>query len=353
MGEIDAAADVVTGALIARAVEPKAGEGHDGSHDALCLNCGTALVGPHCHRCGQAAHVHRSLSGIGHDLLHGVFHFEGKLWHTLPMLAWRPGDLTRRYIQGERARFVSPIAIFLFSIFVMFAVYSWAGVTAPTDLTGGPGPATALQTAKKETTEKRDEARAELAKLPAGDQRRAKYEAKIASAQEDLKGIDGAIGALGTGIVVSQDEKIDTGWHTLDHGLEKWQKNPSLMLYKLQSSSYKYSWMLIVLSLPFVWLLFAWKRQYKLYDHAVFVTYSISFMSILFVTLLLLREVGLPGSLVSPLATVIPFVHITRQLKQAYSIGWVSAILRSLLLSLFIVIILSMFLLILLLMGTF
>ena len=54
--------------------------------------------------------------------LHGVLHFEGKIWRTLPLLAWKPGELTRRYIDGERARFVSPIALFLFSVFLMFAV---------------------------------------------------------------------------------------------------------------------------------------------------------------------------------------------------------------------------------------
>ena len=31
------------------------------------------------------------------------------------MLAWRPGEMTRRYIAGERARFVSPVALFLFT----------------------------------------------------------------------------------------------------------------------------------------------------------------------------------------------------------------------------------------------
>ena len=39
---------------------------------------------------------------------------------TLPMLAWKPGELTRRYIDGQRARFVSPIALFLFCVFLMF-----------------------------------------------------------------------------------------------------------------------------------------------------------------------------------------------------------------------------------------
>ena len=47
------------------------------------------------------------------------------------MLAWRPGELTRRYIDGERARFVSPIALFLFSVFLMFAVLSVARHVEP------------------------------------------------------------------------------------------------------------------------------------------------------------------------------------------------------------------------------
>jgi len=62
-----------------------------------------------------------------HDLAHGVLHFEGKIWRTLPLLAWRPSALTRRYIDGERARFVSPMALFLFSVFLMFAIFSAVG----------------------------------------------------------------------------------------------------------------------------------------------------------------------------------------------------------------------------------
>ena len=71
------------------------------------------------------------LRAFFHDLLHGVLHFEGKIWRTLPMLAWRPGELTRRYIDGERASFVSPIALFLFSVFLMFAVGSLSGGLSP------------------------------------------------------------------------------------------------------------------------------------------------------------------------------------------------------------------------------
>ena len=97
--------------------------------ETSCLNCGAALVGDYCHACGQHGHVHRTLTAFFHDLLHGVLHFEGKTWRTLPLLAWRPGQLTRAYIDGKRASFVSPLALFLFSVFLMFAVVT--SLTSP------------------------------------------------------------------------------------------------------------------------------------------------------------------------------------------------------------------------------
>lgn len=96
------------------------------SHDSQCLNCDTPLVGAYCHQCGQQGHLHRTLSAIWHDLAHGVLHFEGQIWHTLPLLLAKPGELTRRYIHGQRARFISPFALFLFAVFMMFAVYRCA-----------------------------------------------------------------------------------------------------------------------------------------------------------------------------------------------------------------------------------
>ncbi len=351
-GEIEVAADLATGALLGRAVEPGAGEGHGDGH-GLCLNCGTALIGAHCHRCGQAGHVHRSLGAVGHEILHGVFHFEGKFWRTLPMLAWRPGELTRRYIDGERARFVSPMAIFLFSIFAMFAVFSWAGISAPTDLNTGSGkPAAAIEQARDHAEKRVGESRAKLAKLDANDPDRGKYEQRIVEAQNDLNGL--AVAAKMVAPVRTDDEpKIDTGWHALDHGIEKWRSNPALMLYKLQSASYKFSWLLIPLSLPFLWLLFAWKRQYKLYDHAIFITYSIAFMSLFFIVLTIASAIGVGSGTIALASIAVPFVHVTRQLKQAYALGWPSAVIRAIILSFFILIVLLLFALILLALGMF
>jgi hypothetical protein len=90
MPDLEAFGDAVTGGVLGRAIEPKAGETADGhTREANCLNSGAALTGPFCHQCGQHAHVHRTLSAFFHDLLHGVLHFEGKIWRTLPLLAPR------------------------------------------------------------------------------------------------------------------------------------------------------------------------------------------------------------------------------------------------------------------------
>ena len=131
MPDLEAIGDAATGAVLAKAVEPRTGADDGHTHEKSCLNCGTELAGDYCHACGQRAHVHRTLHAFWHDLLHGVLHFEGKIWHTLPLLAWRPGELTRRYIDGERAKFVSPMALFLFSVFLMFAVASFSGGLSP------------------------------------------------------------------------------------------------------------------------------------------------------------------------------------------------------------------------------
>lgn len=331
-GGIEAAGDIVTGALLGRAVEPHAGEQPHGDMPELCLNCGTALVGPHCHQCGQAGHVHRTISAIGHDLLHGVVHFEGKLWKTLPMLAFHPGELTRRYIAGERARFVSPMALFLFGVFIMFAVFQIAGIAPPADLKGDTDAVAAqlnnevIQTRTKLTAQRAKKVAARDA-LPSASTARLPI-------QREIDEIDKTIGNLPDAkrIQIFGDTSggpAHTGWERLDHGIDKVRKNPSLALYKLQSNSYKFSWLLIPLSLPFVWLAFAWKRRFGGYDHAIFVIYSLAFMTLLFITLTVLAQIGLSSGWLIAAGVLIPPFHIYRQLKGAYGLTRIGALLRT------------------------
>jgi hypothetical protein len=285
-----------------------------------------------CRQCGQTAHVHRTLGAFWHDLAHGVLHFEGKIWHTLPLLAWRPGDLTRRYIRGQRARFVSPIALFLFSVFLMFALFSMMG--APLIGIGEKG-----------------DASAEVAKLDleifAVEEQRRRQEVSgksTAALDENLKTLRqtreffAAAGGLPSNRPVFEGI-MKTGWAKLDKGVDKANRNPALLLYKLQTNAYKFSWTLIPISVPFVWLLFLHRRHYRAgygaYDHLVFVTYSVAFMSMLGIALVLLWAIGLGGGLLQSLVLLIPPLHMYRQLRAAYQLSRWSALWRAFMLLIF------------------
>ena len=367
----DAFGTAMEGGLYARAVQRETGEGSSGKIETDesghfveqdCLNCGAKLMGRHCHICGQQAHLHRTLSAVGHDLLHGVLHLDGKLWHTLPLLTLHPGKLTRRYIDGERADFVSPMAMFLFSVFLMFAIFQAIGLTTPTDIGGANLGKIGddLAEVREDMVAERQNLREELAETRssgANDGEVAAIEADIAEIDQTIAGLDRGQELIGgDGEKASPDEydAADAGELKLFKKLEeKWRKNPGLMLYKLQANSYKFSWLLIPLSLPFVWLLFAWKRRFKAYDHAIFVTYSLAFMSLFFIALSLLGKLGIgAGWLFTIFATLAP-LHIYRQLKQTYGLSRRSAIWRLLVLMVGIFIILTLFVQILVVLGAF
>ncbi len=218
---IEGVGEAVTGGMIARAVEPQAGERvREGA--TACLNCGAGLDGPYCRQCGQKAHVHRSIGAIAHDIVHGVLHLDGKFWRTLPLLAWRPGELTRRYTHGERAKFVSPMAMFLFSVFLMFATLSLYGLSL-SNLEDGPGGGIrkGLETARTESVRQLSEARGRRAELARGQTVRredgraasaAELDREIADAQEQVAAID----RLRSGDALPGGARAPTGWSRLD-----------------------------------------------------------------------------------------------------------------------------------------
>lgn len=307
-------------------VTARGDDGH--THETACLNCGTPLVGSHCHACGQAAHVHRTLGAFFHDLLHGVFHFEGRIWHTLPQLAWQPGRLTRAYIDGQRVRYVSPLALFLFSVFLMFAVFHQTSGAAKWTFNPSPD--------GKSLAQARDEGEAKLAKLKA-------ERAQLVRHKRSTEAVDDAIDAQSTALVVidsmapSKDEiagaTVKSDIPIVSHLLETFRTNPGLAMYKLQSYTYKYSWALIPISVPLLWLLFPFSRHYHLYDHTVFVTYSLCFMTLLSVVVMLAQSAGWRSAAI--LFLFVPPWHMYRQLRGTYALGRFGATWRTMALLVF------------------
>lgn len=351
-GEFEMAGAIAEGGMWARVAEPAAGEAHGEGH-GKCLNCGTLLAGPHCHQCGQAAHVHRSISAFWHDILHGVLHFDGKFWNTLPLLAWQPGHLTRRYIHGERAKFISPMALFLFAIFLMFAIFSYVGSPNFSGRAGAEAEKEGVKVTgwREGMQQKMLKLEGELAPkvkqfaaLPKESPDRGKLEAEIS----DLKGEINALSYATTGkprypdllsdkgapdsVPFEFNTDVDTGFPAFDAWINKVaakaKKNPELLLYKIQSNGYKFAWLLIPLSIPFVWLATIGKRGHRFYDHAVFTTYSIAFMSLLFIVVTLSWKFNIaPGLVITAALLYAPF-HMYRQLRHAYGTSRIGAVFR-------------------------
>ena len=317
VGTFEAIGDAVTGGVFGRAVEPKAGEAAPGhTTETECLNCGSQLSGPYCHECGQHSHVHRTLGAFFHDFAHGVLHFEGKIWRTLPMLAWRPGELTRRYVDGQRARFVSPIALFLFSVFLMFGVLSATGHS--NSHFAQSGDLAAQQRDDESKLAGLQKARSELVakKLPT-----AQIDDRIGDAKGEIEVITMLRQRGITSAVLDKSSPFDSKIPWLNDAFQRAKQNPDLLIYKLKSNSYKWSWAIIPLSVPFIWLMFPFSRRFKVYDHIVFVTYSVAFMSLLVAIGALLSAVGL--SAVAGLTMLVAPWHMYRQLRGAYGCsGW-------------------------------
>ncbi len=339
----------VEGGLLSRAVEPAHGEIAGAPHaPAACANCGARVNGHYCGQCGQKAHVHRSLAAIGHDIMHGVLHLDGKLWNTLPLLAFKPGQLTRRFIEGERAKFVSPMAMFLFSVFAMFAVFQMVGISAPTDIATdmfGDEKSNPFQTEVRQQITALEQ---ERSSLPRSSARRAEIDSQ-------LNGLNLMLDkSAGTPDGDKSAEFTATGIEALDKGIiTKWKKNPGLMLYKLQANGYKFSWLLIPLSIPFVWLLFAWRRQFRAYDHAVFVTYSLAFMSLLFIVMSIISVIPGGAGWAAMLFFMAAPLHLYKQLKNAYGLTRFSALWRFCVLLICITVVQMLFLQALLVLGAF
>lgn len=432
-----------------------------GPEHASCANCGAQLTGAFCQACGQSAHIHRTLLHMLEEFLHGLLHFDARAWRTLPMLAFRPGTLTREVINGRRVRYISPLALFLFAVFLMFFVFSLLGEgegdpaarptlrdlearvvdadaslteaqmelaeaqrallaasapavpPAPGALASAPGPAPDAErlediaelesTVKQRAIDKADadtrlsqakdrQRRLELAREDLFRRRAAAEAAGDASALSRAEGLMASVDhAMETGSVYPHVEvgsdpdgamriiidpqradadgreslleqiarlhaegrlKIETGFPYVDKKISAKLENPELGLYKIETAAYKLSFLLAPLSLPFMALLFLFRRGVTLYDHTVFVLYSLSFMALLLVSIQL---VSLAGSWVEgPLALLAVFgppAHMFFQLKGAYRLGWFSAAWRTFILLFFALFVLILFVALMILLG--
>lgn len=416
--------DVVTAAVLLNEVGPSQSEGGNTSQSNTCANCGASLQGKYCHVCGQSGHIHRSLLHMFEEVLHGLFHFDTKAWRTIPALIFRPGKLTKEYIEGKRTSYVSPLALFLFLIFLMFFVFSFTAKEMEGDIlkTTSTREEIVQEIAKLnasieknelsqanaedqsesgfqqqiETYEKQSQLRAlqdKLDKIDGKSKTITQYQQELATAEEQLtklkleknelkKKIEDSPGdhiskvikqeqligfaendvkyfkkqisrlekeskekakseksSIGGKFVASNsasaanvsieseiDEVTDSPW--LKSMVSHIESNKELTLYKMKKNASSYAFLLMPISLPFLWLLFMFRRQYVMFDHAVFSLYSLSFMCILLMLIAILSRFDFVA-ISSLLFVFVPPIHMFSQLRGSYQLGFLAAFWRT------------------------
>ncbi|MBL4790182.1 MAG: DUF3667 domain-containing protein [Kordiimonadaceae bacterium] len=94
-----------------------------------CYNCKMPLTGPFCHICGQKdSELRRPIWTFFQDLLDAIFGAKSKIFQTIFLLVFVPGSLTRAFMQGQRARFLPPLRLYVVLSFAFFITVALADV---------------------------------------------------------------------------------------------------------------------------------------------------------------------------------------------------------------------------------
>ncbi len=89
-----------------------------------CLNCGTIVQGRYCHTCGQENVVPKET--FWHMVTHffyDITHFDSSFFSTVKILLFKPGFLSREYMNGKRATYLHPIRMYVFTSAVFFLLF--------------------------------------------------------------------------------------------------------------------------------------------------------------------------------------------------------------------------------------
>ena len=106
---------------------------------ALCENCGRPRAERFCSQCGQNDRTYsRSLFPVLGELVRESFEFDGRLAQTLKLLLFKPGSLSTEFSRNRRARYMTPVRLYLFTSVIFFLTMSLVSSRLPNPLEGEP-----------------------------------------------------------------------------------------------------------------------------------------------------------------------------------------------------------------------
>ena len=99
-----------------------------------CLNCSQPLdlSDVYCSYCSQLNTTKQlSLGDFFSEFLNSIVSYDSRLRYTISDLLFRPGTITRRYVEGKRLKYANPFRFFLSVSIIYFLVTSLISTFAP------------------------------------------------------------------------------------------------------------------------------------------------------------------------------------------------------------------------------
>jgi len=272
-----------------------------------CLNCGTELKGPFCYYCGQPdRNFMRFFPALLRDLMEDLLDLDSRFMRTLKPLLFKPGRLTRDFMNGRRFRYTTPMRLYIFSsitFFLLAALLSDDAISVHgTDKQAEHESIT--QSLSDEDQEQLKKLGEVLSKLPLDAQTQAEIAQAIAEEDDDEPLLDKHDFSINNEPWDRETNPLDISW--LPDRINDWindeiaespgkarllDKNPSLIVDKIFDILPATMFIL----LPFValifkfWYLFA-KRYYV--EHLIFSLHNHAFIFTSLVLLLLISKAG-------------------------------------------------------------
>ena len=318
---------------------------------ANCLNCSTELKGPFCYYCGQPdRNFMRFFPALLRDMMEDLIDLDSRFMRTIKPLLFKPGKLTRDYMDGRRFRYAPPMRLYIFSSIIFFLLLALLSSRAVEVNVAVDDAATATQSTELVEQQQLEDA---LSNIPAEAREVVDVDQIIAEAKQKDK--DGEV--FSTGDISFNDEPwnretnpVDVNWFPdwlndrindevegSPHKAKQISENPNLIVDKVIDILPASMFVL----LPFValifkfWYMFA-KRYYV--EHLVLSLHNHAFI---FVSLILVLLTGLSAELLAKygyttsaeVAEWLPIIfavwipmYLFISLKTVYQQGWLLTI---------------------------
>lgn len=94
-----------------------------------CFSCTTPINGEYCAACGQKNDdFRRSIFSLIKETLGTIFGFESRIWSTWGTLLVKPGKVAREYSDGARAKWSSPVRVYIAMSIILFGYLAFFGI---------------------------------------------------------------------------------------------------------------------------------------------------------------------------------------------------------------------------------